>query len=55
MSERKIKRKTRDMPERRDDDDDGGDQKKCRSIYIIINRKEIYLILRAKDSLFPWN
>lgn len=27
--------------------------KKCRSIYIIINRKEIYLIPWPKDSLFP--
>lgn len=40
---------------RRDTSERDGDQKKCRSIYIIINRKEIYLILRAKDSLFPSN
>lgn len=32
-----------------------GDQKKCHSIYIIINKKEIYLILQAKDLLFPLN
>lgn len=33
-------------------------QKKCRSIYIIINRKEIYLIPRARweegTRYFPW-
>ena len=28
-------------------------RRRCRSIYIIINRKEIYLIPRPKDSLFP--
>lgn len=31
----------------------GTRRRRCRSIYIIINRKEIYLIPRPKDSLFP--
>lgn len=32
---------------------DGVEGGGCRSIYIIINRKEIYLIPWPKDSLFP--